>query len=178
MVRISRRRILDYFRQSDDGRTTTRKGRALEDLICYLFAMVPGVSVTTRNSLNTFETEEIDVAFWNEHYRKGFWFLPNIILVEAKNWSQRVSSEEVAWFDTKLRNRGLTFGVVVAMNGITGNALDITGAHSTVAAALREQRQIIVISREEIQSITDSSMIVKLFKEKLCELAVTGTIMP
>ncbi|MBI1923298.1 restriction endonuclease [Candidatus Poribacteria bacterium] len=176
MARVSQTRIQHFLQLGENAQTMTEQGRALEDLICYLFEKIPGISVTTRNRLNVFNTEEIDIAFWNEKDPRGLYFLPHIILVECKNWSVPVSSLEVSWFDTKLRNRGLTFGVLIAAKGITGNAEEQTGAHSIVAGALREQRQIVVITRQEIEAITDTSQIVRLFKEKLCELAVAGTV--
>lgn len=178
MARVSQARIVRFLARGDNGRTMTERGRALEGLICYLFASVPGISVTMRNRLNTFETEEIDVALWNDRDPQGLFFLPHLILVECKNWSAPLSSVEVSWFDVKLRNRGLAFGVLVAANGISGNAEDRTAAHSIIAGALREQRQIVVITRQEIEGIKDSAQIVRLVKEKLCELAVTGTIFP
>jgi len=61
-------------------------GRALEDLICYVTGLIPGVAITHRNELNAFDTEEIDVAIWNDGAADGLFFLPNIILVECKNW--------------------------------------------------------------------------------------------
>ena len=42
-------------------------GKALEDVVRYvLFEKVPGISVTKRNVRNVFDTEEVDVAFFNE----------------------------------------------------------------------------------------------------------------
>lgn len=178
MARISQARIQRFLQLGENGQTTTERGRALEELICYLFEKIPGISVTKRNEMNVFGTEEIDVAFWNEKDFHGLFFLPHIVLVECKNWSTPVGSIEVSWFDSKLRNRGLTFGILVATRGITGDGEDRTAAHSIVASALREQRQILVINREEINTITDTAHIVRLFKEKLCELAVIGTIFP
>lgn len=176
MATISVNIVEAYFDAGANGTTTAVQGRALEDLICYVFAQVPGVSITRRNEMNVFHTEEIDVALWNDASPDGFFFLPNIVLVECKNWSNRVSSSEVSWFDTKLRNRGLSFGVLVATNGITGDAADITAAHSIVAAALREGRRLVVIKRDELLALTDSMHLVQLVKEKLCDLAVTGTV--
>lgn len=126
--------------------------------------------------MNAFHTEKIDVALWNDGHADGFFFLPNIILVECKNWSSRVSSAELSWFDTKLRSRGLSFGVLVAANGITGDAAHITAAHSIVAAALREGRRLVVIRSDELLTLTDSPQLVRLVKEKLCDLAVKGTV--
>lgn len=176
MVAILQATVEAYVEIGANGATTGEQGRALEDLICYVFAQVPGISITRRNELNAFQTEEIDVALWNDGHPDGFFFLPNIILVECKNWSDRVSSAELNWFDSKLRNRGLPFGVLVTPQGITGDAAGITAAHSIVAAALREGRRLVVITSDELLTLTDSTQLVQLVKEKLCDLAVKGTV--
>jgi hypothetical protein len=154
----------------------TGKGRALEDLICYVFQKVPGITVTRRNTMNAFETEEIDVAFWNERNRTGFYFLPHLIVVECKNWSHPIGSEEVSYFSQKLQNRGLDYGILVAVNGVTGSDEDLTRAHYEIAMALSRGIRIIVITREEIASLSDTVALVKLLKEKLCDLAISGTV--
>lgn len=168
--------VQDYVNAGRNGPTTAEQGRALEDLICYVLGLVPGVAITHRNELNAFETEEIDVAIWNDGAAEGFTFLPNIILVECKNWSQRVGSAELNWFDTKLRNRGLTFGILVTTLGITGNAVDMTAAHNIVAAALREQRQLVIITTDELLAVGSTEELIRLIKLKLCDLAVKGTV--
>ncbi len=155
---------------------TTDKGRALESLICCVFERIPGIAVTRRNEMNVFQTEEVDVAFWNDGAPDGLPFLPNLILVEAKNWSNRVGSGEVAWFDTKVRNRGLNFGILITTLGITGNAQDLTRAHHTVAMALAEQRKLIVITVNELRALTNTDDLALLIKTKLCDLALNGTV--
>ncbi|MGM4932698.1 restriction endonuclease [Tardiphaga sp. 619_E2_N8_5] len=152
------------------------KGRALEDLICYLFGLVPGISITHRNVMNQFNTEEIDVALWNDQDGNGFSFLPYTILIEAKNWSSAVSSNEVSWFDTKLKNHGLDFGILISPLGITGDAAHLTAAHLTVAHALKEKRKFIVIATAELLALPDTDALARLIKLKLCELAVRGAI--
>lgn len=176
MAAISQATVAGHIAIATNGATTAERGKAYEELICYVFSQVPGVSMTRRNAMNAFQTEEIDVAVWNDGHADGLFFLSNIILIECKNWSNSVGSIEVNWFDTKLRNRGLDFGVLVATNGITGDANDLTAAHSIVAAALRERRRLVVIRGDEILGLTDSSELVKLIKEKLCDLAVMGTV--
>lgn len=176
MPTISRTTVGAYIGAGAHGATTAAQGRALEDLVCYVFAQVPGISITRRNEMNSFHTEEIDVALWNDGHADGFFFLPNIILVECKNWSRRVGSTEVSWFDSKLRSRGLGFGVLVAPNGITGDEVDLTAAHSIIAAALREGRRLVVIRSDEFLALADSAELVRLVKEKLCDLAVKGTV--
>jgi hypothetical protein len=176
MARLSRSTMVAHVDAGMHGASMAVQGRALEDLICYLFPNVPGISVTRRNRTNAFHTEEIDVALWNDGHPDGFFFLPNIILVECKNWSGKVTSAELNWFDSKLRNRGLDFGILVATRGITGDTTDITAAHSIVAAALRERRRLVVIRTEELLVLDNSEQLVLLIKEKLCDLAVKGTI--
>ena len=99
MPPINTATLQGYIDIGQGAATTALKGRALEDLICYLFGLVPVVTITHRNEMNAFDTEEIDVALWNEQDPSSFHFLPNVILIEAKNWSKPVSSIETNWFD-------------------------------------------------------------------------------
>jgi hypothetical protein len=175
MAAINQATVQAFIDAGANAPDTTAQGRALEDLIAYVFEQVPGIAITMRNTTNVFQSEEVDVAFFNDRVAGGLSFLPNIILVEAKNWSNRVGSEEVAWFDTKIRHRGLSFGILVATLGITGDATRLTAAHSIVSAALKEQRRLIVITTSELQVLTDTDDLIKLLKIKLCDLAVRGT---
>lgn len=173
---IDQARVAAYLETGATAPTTADQGRALEDLICYVFEQVPGVSITFRNVMNTFATEEIDVALWNDPDQDGLHFLPNIILVECKNWSNPVSSAEVNWFDAKIRSRGLSFGFLVAARGITGDATQMSAAHSIVAGSLREGRRLLVVSAADLRGISNSSDLVMLVKKKLCELVLRGTV--
>jgi len=152
--------------------STTDKGQALENLICYIFEKVPGIPITKRNTSNVFHSEEIDIAFWNDKDIKGFHFLPNIILVECKNWSVPVGSREVAVFLNEITQKGLDFGILIAANGITGSSEDITAANFHVALALGKGIRMIVITREEIEGLRETDDLIRLVKEKLCELAL------
>jgi len=176
MAKLSSSRIQRVFERSDLAETTLEQGQALEDLVCYIFERVPGIEVAKRNVLNTFRTEEIDVAFWNSRQRNGLYFLPNIVLVECKNWSQPIGSQEVGYFVQRLQNRGRDHGILVAANGITGSAEDRDRAHYEIAMALGRGFHVLVLTRAEIETLTDTSQLVRLLKEKLCELAVSGTV--
>jgi hypothetical protein len=167
--------INGYLKAGDNGATTAVKGKAFEDLICYLFDLIPGVEITQRNTMNAFNTEEIDVAVWNDKKPKGLFFLPHIILIECKNWTNPVSSIEVNWFGSKLERRGRDFGILIANNGITGNATDLSSAHSIITTHMERGRQIIVIKRAEIQLLHETNDLITLIKQKLCILAVSGT---
>ena len=177
MVRISQQVMQQHFQRGENASTTTEKGRALEDLICYVFGKVPGIEITMRNSLNAFNTEEIDVALWNAKTLGGIYFLPHILLIECKNWSNPVGSAEVSYFISRLQNRGVDHGILIAVSGITGNSTELTDANFQIATALSKGTHIIVISKQELTSLRDTGNLVKLIKEKLCELAVSGTVL-
>lgn len=87
--------VLDHVSRAP---TAYEKGKALEDLVCYIFSLVPGIEIVERNALNEFHTEEMDVALWNDEHADGLRFLPTLLLVECKSWSADVGSQEVAGF--------------------------------------------------------------------------------
>jgi hypothetical protein len=174
MSRISSKKIQHFLQAGATAPTSVLKGRALEDLICYVFEKIPGISLTKRNTLNALKTQEIDVAFWNNKHARGVHFLPDIILVECKNWSSPVGSADVVSFDRKVEDRGLSLGVLIAANGITGNAQDRTQAQGILASSLARHRRIVVITSAEIRNLNHTDQLVSLFQEKLCSLVVSG----
>jgi hypothetical protein len=170
--------IQALFQAADLAKTKHAKGKAFEDLVCHLFLQIPGVVNPQRNKKNVFDTEEIDVAFWNEQDPAGLKSFNAILLVECKNWTSAVGSIDVNWFISKIENRGLDFGVLVAANGITGSTEDKTDAHDVVSKALARKIRLIVITRAEIEALDSGDTLVKLIKDKLCQLAVSGTVWP
>ena len=72
MPRISQSRIRRYLHQADLAATTPEKGAQFEALVAYLFETIPGVRVTDRNEYSDFDTEEIDVACWNDRSPMGW----------------------------------------------------------------------------------------------------------
>ena len=120
-----------------------------------------------------FGAQEIDVAVANDALGDGLADFPKIFLIECKNWASAVGSLEVAWFDTKLRMRGLQFGVLVAMNGITGQQHALSAAQNIVAAALQEQRELVVLTQTDLRSLTSADDLVALLQDRRLELYVT-----
>ncbi len=170
--------IQRWLAAADQAGTHDARGKALEDLACYLFGRIPGVSITERNALNAFATEEIDVALWNEQDPAGLKSFNAVILVECKAWSKPVGSEQVAWFLKKLENRGLDFGLLLAMAGVTGDAQDRGQAHYEVAMALPKKIRLVVITRAEIEALSTTDELVELIRRRVCQLAVSGTLWP
>lgn len=174
MAKLSNRKIRRLLRVACDGGTPSERGRAYEDLVCYVFGTVPGVSITARDQHNVFHSEELDVAFWNERHYRGFSFWPEIILVEAKNWSAAVASQDVQWFIDKLRNRGLQHGVLVTASGITGAPGPVTSAHHVLSNALRDGIRIVVLTSTDLEHLHDTTELILLVKQRMCDLVVSG----
>ena len=65
-----------------------RKGRLLEEMIAELFSSVPGLALDGEDVVNAFQSEEIDLIFWNEQHDLGFRFLDCPLIVECKGWSR------------------------------------------------------------------------------------------
>ncbi len=133
--------------------------------------------MTERNEYSAFDTEEIDVACWNERSPGGLAAqeFPHIILIECKNWSKPLSSMEVAWFITKLWARGRTFGILVAACGITGNSRDLNRSHHLIARALAQGIHILVLTKADIFALKNSDDLVRLLQSKLVRLVLNQT---
>lgn len=110
------------LRRADAATERVEKGRTLEKLISALLQTVQGFSLCDANVRT--ETEEIDISLWNNR-DSGFWRKEQaLVLVECKNWSARVTKNELVAFREKVRNRRgrCSVGILVAWNGITEDA--------------------------------------------------------
>lgn len=175
MANYSVNKIKTYFEKSEQEKNSDKKGDILEELTCYLFEKISGISMSLKDELNVTQSEEIDIAFWNNQSKKGYWFLPIIILVECKNTITPVASKDVSWFFQKLRNRKTNYGFLIATNGITGDKKNLNAAHDIIKIALKEGINIIVITKEEILNLKNTEDLIELTKKKLCQLTVRGT---
>lgn len=122
------------------------------------------------------ELRRRDIAFWNEGDPAGLRMFDHILLVERKNWTVSVGYPELAVFNDKLTSRGRPMGIFVAAAGITGEPAKLTAAHGVLARALAHGREIIVMTRQEIENLADTEELVLLLKRKRAQLAVSGTI--
>lgn len=176
MAPINHQHVQKLLVEGDLAVTSAARGKVLEELIVYLFELIPGVTLSARNELNAFGSEEIDVAFWNEGEPQGLRLFDHILLVECKNWSTAVGYPELAIFHDKLLSRGRPLGIFVAAHGITGSPHELTSAHNILARALSQGREILVLTRREIEHLNTTDQLVRLLKLKRIQLAVSGTI--
>ena len=62
-------------------------------------------------------------------------FLSDYLIFECKNWDAAVDSATLATFIVKVRAARLELGVLVAANGITGDAQQRTAANDIIRQA-------------------------------------------
>lgn len=175
MAGFPSKKIKKFIREGDEAQTSAAKGAAWESLVALLVELIPGIKVTHRNVLNVTQSEEIDIAVWNEGAPRGLKGLPLIIFIEVKNWSAPVDAQHIMVFNQKLLGRGLSFGILVAAGGITGDPVALTAAHAIPEHALQQGRQIVVITRHEIEALKSAEDLVVLIKKKVCALVASGT---
>jgi hypothetical protein len=175
MPRYSKAKIKAFLKTWDTAATKAARGKAFEELACYLFEKVPGIRITSRNEKNTFATEEIDVACCNDQHPKGLRQLNAFFLVECKGWTEPVNSEQVAWFLTKIEHRGVDFGVLLAANGITGVAQHLTASNFLVAMALALRKiRMLIITRTEIETLASGEELAALIIAKVTQIHSSG----
>lgn len=151
--------------------TAANQGKALEDFCAEFFGAIPGVSVASRRTIDDAHSQEVDLILENEQHPEGLRALPQILFVEAKNWSKPVGSAEVAWFDWKIRLSGYTHGFLVATKGVTGSDEDKTSAWMILWQANMEGRRLIVLTPDEIIGCSDFTEVRYLVSSKLRKLA-------
>ncbi|WP_406366694.1 restriction endonuclease [Streptomyces sp. NBC_00645] len=161
-------------RAGNSTNSTHVRGKAFEDALEHIFAAVPGCDVQ-RNSLNRFTSEEVDISVMNFRENNGLRALPEIFLVECKNWSMRVDSATVNEFAAKIRHRGCTLGILVAANGVTGSPYEKTAAYQSAALALVERTRMLLVTTADLTALASSEDIVSLLHRRLLDLIAAGT---
>ena len=125
--------------------------------------------------MNTFATEEIDVACYSDRGAAGLGSLADFFLVECEGWTDPVNSEQVSWFLTKIRHRGLKFGIMIAANGITGEPEHLSRSHFLVGAELATFGiKMVIVTRREVEALGSGEDLSSLILQKVCILHASG----
>jgi hypothetical protein len=140
------------------------KGKTLEDLLAWLFPQFDGITVEARN-VST-DSQEIDLVLFNDQISPVFKAWSQEILVEAKNWSTPVDAPAVGWFITKLRDRSIKYGILVAKFGITGMARGFGGGQDVITGCLRDGYRPIVLTLAELEALSTHEDFYRLLRAK------------
>lgn len=123
-VRTRLGRKLLELSQADGSKQV--RGRRFEALLCFLLSQVVDFTVIERN-LRT-DTEELDAVIQQRATSGRCWATLGapFIILEGKNWKDKVPQREISVLRVKLEGRrGTTrIGLIVGAGGFTGDALD------------------------------------------------------
>ncbi|GIG01155.1 restriction endonuclease [Catellatospora citrea] len=173
-ITLFQARVGAYLGRAAHG-TSHRRGRHYENLLAYLLSSVPGC-VVKRNTLNAYGTEEVDIAVANSKATAGLHMLPELFLVECKNWSHPVDSTTLGYFVNVIADRGCRTGILAAAGGITGDQTHRTRAYAIGAAALIRGIRILVITADDLRAMRRPTDLVKLLHERDLALTAYGSI--
>jgi hypothetical protein len=166
MAAIMSGAIAAQLTAADQG-TTQEKGDALEQVVVDTFCQLDGVGVLYRNAVDVDGSCEIDILLYNQKYPGGLPFLPDHILIECKNWQSPVGSGTLRAFTSKLRQFNLDFGILVAANGITGDAGDRSHAHAHLRTEFNLiKMKVLVLDRAELEALTNTDDLALKLRQK------------
>lgn len=120
------------------------KGKFLEDLSQALFDVYPYLIFYKRN--HRYDSGEIDVIFKVKTV-PGTLFaqFSDVMIIECKNWKDKVGANEVRNFDGKLQAVDARVGVIVSKEGITGDKDYIRDAMRELKRIWDSRRTLIVV---------------------------------
>ena len=153
-----------------DAKSSTDKGKSLEDLLEWFFSQFPGITVGARNLSS--QSEELDLVLFNDRECPVFRSWGYEILIEAKNWSTAVDAPAVIVFLSKMRNKGIHNGILVARVGVTGIGRGHGGAVDAIKEALPGGFRPIVLTLADLTSIESVESFYRLLRAKQCQLLI------
>lgn len=105
---------------SATGLTNSEKGLLLEDLIGEVVQLSDGLEVLEKRVRH--DDEELDLVLRND-LKDSFWLALNspLVVVESKNWSSRVGTDELRVLESKIKDREslCRVGIFVSLNGFS-----------------------------------------------------------
>jgi hypothetical protein len=143
-------------------------GAALEDLVEYVFSIVPSVSLYARDVKDESGAQEVDLVFSHLHPLSGIPIPDVTIIVECKNEAAKLSAAHVREFGNKLRTRSMGIGVLVSRTGLSGRPG--RHGHSAIRDELQGGVAIIVVTAYELAGLCDSTGLSALLTRRLNEL--------
>ncbi len=171
------RRIANRLAEGDAATVTEEIGAALEDVIGWTLCSLPGVRVLKRDFVDRAGSMELDLFLFNNPRVSPIEFLPEFLLIECKNWSARVNSATVRDFIGKLQAIHQKVGILVAANGITGDAADQTAANDTIRQAFDAfDIKVLVLTRADIEMFRTKDDIVLLLQERYGAASLRSTV--
>lgn len=154
--------LAKYWEKVKRARTNKEKKDTLENLADFLFSSIRGIEVIDRNVRTS--AEEIDLLLKNESNNLFWRQLGSPLLVECKNWSKKIGTDEVIIFKDKLESHDIKVGILIAVKGITGTK------RKDAVLKMREYKQrgfrIVLLTGEDVEDMCDGGNPTDKLQEK------------
>jgi hypothetical protein len=158
--------IAEKYERAINTQNSNEKGTLLEGVVVEILNLVQDLEVFDTRVNNG--REEIDIQVRNFNRKKVWADFDSVVFVECKNWSNAVSGAEVRNFVGKLQANGLSIGILVATNDITGDSLD--GARGVIKNLLPQGIRIVVLNGDDIKEILQCTDVSDKINDKYTEL--------
>lgn len=121
---VRRQIARQYCQTLDNGPTAHARGRRFEALVCFLLSQVDDFRVVEHNLRGS--TDEIDAIVRCKSVTGWSWSEPGspYLMIEAKNWKDKVDQAVVSSFIAKVQTRGerVKIGIIFGTSGFTSDA--------------------------------------------------------
>jgi Restriction endonuclease len=146
------------------------RGAALENLVQHVFTASPSVKLYERDVKDQSGAQEIDLVF-SHLFSMSLLPIPDVtIITECKNERKKTSSAHIFGFAAKLQTRSANIGVFVTAAGLSGKPRPETAAHAAIRDALAGGISIIVVTAEEVSTLSSADELAVLLRDRLMEL--------
>lgn len=143
--------------------TPHEKGVALEKFSEYVFNQVRGFTVC--KNVHT-SSSEIDLLIENTHTTIPFFkSMGRRIIVECKNWNEKVGIPTIETIVGKLVLFGASLAVIITREGISGDELRYAW-RAVIKAYDKNIGSILVLTLDDIESLAEGMNLVNLLKSK------------
>jgi len=173
VVAIDTARVRNLLSAGDSARTRKAKGDALEAAVKYVFSLVPNLVFYDSTLRDHQGVREIDLLFTN---RLGLPFLPWLLPIECKNHAQPAGYRDIVDFKDLVKSKNLSAGILASSNGFAGQPG--RGAASAIEDALQQGVTILVITRNDLETVNNTDDWSLLLEERYTYLTAFGTHPP
>jgi hypothetical protein len=129
----------------DESLDNNKKGAALEAMASYIMSLLPGC-IVKQNLNDTSQVHQTDVLVSNLYRSSNALsdLFGRHILVECKNYRERIGVPEVGYFLLRMNMAHINFGIIFSKEGITGGD-DFKNASALIRRSFHEYGSVCVI---------------------------------
>ncbi|QUL57589.1 acetylglutamate semialdehyde dehydrogenase [Paenibacillus tritici] len=165
-------RLDDLHKGIKKSNTTKETGKALEDLVSFLFdkSSIFSVYENIRNTTNEID-QLLELNYKGEKLRHFIKLPGDIFLSECKNYNKKIDVTWVGKFYTLLESNKSRIGILFSYHGLTGanwnDATGLTRKLFLLKEKLEERSYIIDINYKDFEKIKEGESLLEIIEAKM-----------